>query len=309
MSDFLLLVGKFLKSQRDLLKKDPFPLFAVLLVLMLCDQILKRIFLHFSVQTDSFLGFALDLAPNRDFILSLEITTDHLFKTIIITPVFVWVVFFYFLSVYYIPNKMTYIKWGWTLAVSGALSNMTDKLRTGYVLDIFAFRVPNLFHLYFNFADLVQLVGWILFIYGVIKYRQLIWKPFERRKAFIVIRKEQLIFISYFMWTAFCFGLFFYVINSQFFLKYTENPDGLKEQFLLFTFKYFAVVMALFLIPVLVAFIYLSNKIYGPIYAFERYIRSLMKNENPEDLQFRKGDHLKRLETLASDIKGHLKAK
>lgn len=307
MSGFLSSFRKFILSQRDLLKKDPFPLFAVLLVLMLCDQILKRIFLHFSLKTDSFLGFALDLTPNKDFILSLEITTDHLFKTIIITPIFVWVVFFYFLSVYYIPKEMNSVKWGWTLAVSGALSNMADKLRAGSVLDIFAFQVPNLFHLYFNFADLIQLTGWVLLIYGAVKYRELIWRAIEKRKTLIILKKEQWRFVSYVMWTAFCFGLFFFVINSQFFLKYAESPDSFKEQFLLFTFKYFAVVMALFLFPVLVAFIYLSNKIYGPIYAFERYVRSLMKSENPESLQFRKGDHLKRLEVLAGEIKEYLK--
>ena len=307
MANFLFKFKSLFRSAMGFFKQDPFPLFAVLLSLVICDQILKKICLFFSLRTNSFLGFALNLIPNENFILSLELTTDHFFKTVIITPIFVWIVFSYFLSVYYIPKNMKFIRWGWTLVVSGALSNMTDKLRIGHVLDIFAFQLPNVFHLYFNFADIVQVAGWGLLIYGAIKYRQLIKKYLARRKTLIILKKEQWHFLTYIIWTAVCLGLFFFIINSQFFIQYTETSEGLREQFLLFILKYFAIVMALFLLPVLAAFIYLSNKIYGPIYAFERYVRSLIKKENPEDLQFREKDHLKRLEILAKEIKEHLK--
>ena len=307
MTNFLLKLKTLLKSVNSFLKKDPYPLFSILLFLVICDQALKKICLFFNLRTNSFMGFAVELIPNENFVLSLELTTDQFFKTIIITPVFVWVVFCYFLSVYYIPKNMKFIRWGWTLAVSGALSNMTDKLSTGYVFDTFAFRLRDILHLYFNFADIVQVIGWMLLIYGAVKYRRHIKKYLERRKTLIILKKEQWHFLTYIMWTAFCFGLFFFIINSQFFMQYTETSEDLREQFLLFTLKYFALVMALFLLPVLAAFIYLSNKIYGPIYAFERYVRSLIKKENPEDLQFRQQDHLKRLEVLAKEIKEHLK--
>ena len=191
--------------------------------------------------------------------------------------------------------------------MSGALSNMTDKLQTGYVLDIFAFHLKDIFYLYFNFADIVQVAGWILIICGIIKYRLNIKKFLEKRKTLIILKKEQWHFLTYILWTAFCFGLFFFIINSQFFIQYTETTEDLRQQFLFFVFKYFAVVMALFLLPVFAAFVYLSNKIYGPIYAFERYVRALINKENPEDLKLRQKDHLKRLEVLAKEIKEHFK--
>lgn len=286
---------------------DPFPLFSVLLGLLFCDQILKKISFLLRLQTDSFLGFSLVLRPNEDFILSLELTQDHFFNTVIITPVFTWIVFFYFLSVYYIPKNMKFIRWGWTGIAAGALSNIIDKLRTGHVLDIFSFQLDT-FHLYFNVADMVQLAGWIVVIAGLVMYRYQIRKIPERRKTFIVM-KEQWHFLFSIMWLAFCFGLLFFILNSQFLTQYARTPEGIREKFLLFAFEYFAVVMALFLLPVLAAFVYLSNKIYGPVYAFERYIRSLLRQENPKDLRLRENDRLKRLETLAKEVKEHLQEK
>ena len=135
------------------------PLFLVCIALAGLDQIFKKLVLHFHLKTGSFLGFAMDIFPNEHFILSLEITTNAFFKTIIITPVFVYVVFLYFLSIRYIPKSLQIIQFGWTMAVSGAVSNMADKLRLGYVLDIFSFQWKD-FYLYFNFADIVQLIGW-----------------------------------------------------------------------------------------------------------------------------------------------------
>lgn len=290
-------------------KKDPFPLFSVLLFLILCDQILKRIFLFFRIKTGSFLGFAFDLIPNENFILSLELTTDHFFKTIILTPVFIWVVFFYFLSIHYIPKNMKFIRWGWTLVAAGALSNMMDKLRIGHVLDIFAFRLKDIFYIYFNFADVILTVGFGLLVYGIVKHRNRFKKIPERRKILLILKEEQWHFIFSVTWIAFCFGLLFFILNSQFLTQYAAVSEGLREQFLLFAFKYFTVVIVLFLLPVIMAFIYLSNKIYGPIYAFERYIRALLKQENPEDLQLREGDHLKRLEVLAKEVKENIKLK
>ena len=276
---------------------------------MFCDQIMKRVCLLFRIRTDSFLGFAFDLTPNEHFILSLELTTDHFFKTIILTPVFIWVVFFYFLSVHYIPKNMKFIKWGWTLAAAGALSNMMDKLRIGHVLDIFAFRLKDIIHIYFNFADMILTIGFILLIYGIVKHRRRFKKIPEKRKTLVVLKKEQWHFIFSITWIAFCFGLLFFILNSQFLTQYAKMSEGLREQFLLFAFKYFTVVIILFLFPVIVAFIYLSNKIYGPVYAFERYIRALLRKENPEDLQLREGDHLRRLEVLAKEVKESLKPK
>ena len=124
----------------------------------------------------------------------------------------------------------------------------------------------------------------------------------KSEKLLSLLKKEQWRFITSVMWVAFCFGLFFFIINSQFLLQYRETEEMLQEGLLLFALKYFGIAIALFLLPVLVIFVYISNKIFGPVYAFERHIRALIQGENPPDFQLRKGDHLQRLKTLARDI-------
>ena len=211
----------------------------------------------------------MDIFPNEHFILSLEITTNALFKTIIITPVFVYVIFLYFLSIRYVPPLFNTIKIGWTMTVAGAISNMADKLRLGHVVDIVSFRFQELY-IYFNFADIAQMAGAGVLLFGVFKGRKEIWRAIERRKTLIIMREEQWRFIRQVMWAAFCFGLFFFVINSQFLLQYQETMEELRQQLFFFALKYFGVVIALLLLPVLAVFVYISNKFFGPIYAFEK---------------------------------------
>ena len=112
MANFLLKFKSLFRSAMGFFKQDPFPLFTVLLSLVICDQVLKKICLFFSLRTNSFLGFALNLIPNENFVLSLELTTDHFFKTVIITPIFVWIVFSYFLSVLLYSKKYEIYKMG-----------------------------------------------------------------------------------------------------------------------------------------------------------------------------------------------------
>ena len=67
--------------------------------------------------------------------------------------------------------------------------------------------------------------------------------------------------------------------------------------------KYAIYMIVAFLIPITVLVTYLSNKIYGPIYSFEKYLKALLNNESPKEFNLRKGDQLKHLEKTALEMK------
>ena len=286
---------------QQILKHPSTALFSALVFLILLDQTLKTLFLFFNLKTGSFLGFSVELFANKDFILSWNPALGAFFNSLILTPVFVWIVFLYFLSVHYIPVQMKAVRYGWTAAAAGALANMSDKLRLGYVLDIFAFRPSDSFVLYFNLADIILTAGAFSLIAAGAGFL-FRGKP-ERRKKLLSLKKEQTEFVLAVIWVSLCFSLLFLIATRQFFTQYLALSENAQPAFLSFALKYFGVATVSFLIPVWAAFFYISHKIYGPIYAFERYVRALIRKESPADLRLRKGDQLKRLEILAKEIK------
>ena len=200
---------------------------------------------------------------------------------------------------------MKAVRWGWTAVAAGALANMSDKLRLTYVLDVFAFRPSDSFALHFNLADIILTVGALSLIAAAIAALAGFLargKP-ERRKKLLSLKKEQTEFVLAVIWVSFCFSLLFLIATHQFFTQYITLSLSARPSFADFAFKYFAVATVSFLIPVWAAFFYISHKIYGPIYAFERYVRALIRKEAPPDLRLRQGDQLKRLEALAKEIK------
>ena len=49
--------------------------------------------------------------------------------------------------------------------------------------------------------------------------------------------------------------------------------------------------------------VYFSNRIYGPIYAVQKYLKAILNGENPSDLKLRKGDQVREMQELMSQLK------
>ncbi len=56
---------------------------------------------------------------------------------------------------YTMPKDRRLLRWGLALQLGGALGNLIDRLKTGYVIDFFDFRVWPVF----NIADIAIVVG------------------------------------------------------------------------------------------------------------------------------------------------------
>ena len=121
-----------------------------------------------------------------------------------------------------------------------------------------------------------------------------------------MMKNYQLQFVTYCILAFVCLSVFFLLLNYQFLglVDFTNfsNIDQISNSF----FKYSVLILFFLCGFITLFFLYLSNKIYGPFYAFERYIKALLNGEKPKDLQLRKHDQLKHLENLAKDIKKSL---
>ncbi|SDF39910.1 signal peptidase II [Sporolituus thermophilus] len=67
-----------------------------------------------------------------------------------------------------IPAGMTLLRWGAGLMAGGAAGNVIDRIRTGYVVDFFDFRIWPIF----NIADIAIVTGVACIIFTLVKSGQ-----------------------------------------------------------------------------------------------------------------------------------------
>ena len=194
-----------------------------------------------------------------------------------------------------------------SLVFGGWMSNLIDRLHQAYVLDYIRWDFLN--HIvYFNLADAFQTCGWIFFIQQVIHLRADILKRNERRKRWFVLNKFQYQFLGFFTLVFVLMTVFFLLLIKQVLFLFGVLDNSLIKEIssTFFIGTLFALGFLYFSIGLF--FAYFSNKVYGPIYAFEKYMKELIAGKSDSrDFRLRQGDHFKSLEVLARDIKKHIK--
>jgi len=72
----------------------------------------------------------------------------------------------------YIPNQRNILKFALVLQAGGAMGNLIDRIRLGYVIDFLDFRIWPVF----NIADMAIVIGALLLIYdiGILSPKKLI---------------------------------------------------------------------------------------------------------------------------------------
>jgi lipoprotein signal peptidase len=174
----------------------------------------------------------------------------------------------------------------WTL-FSGLTGNMLDKIFLEGVRDF----IPILPNIYTNVADITQWIGFFIFTYGIFRYADQIWYISSKRNKLLVYPKEQLLFSSVITLLVLfsCLGI---VLSSLSFLKFMNISNDKKELYLVICFS-------LTFLTILLSFlfcIFLSSKIWGPIFSFKRHLQ----NQSTYQFQPRKSDFLQNLgENLA----------
>ncbi len=297
---------KFFKSLK---KIYPIHLLLFFIVVLACDQLLKYILSSTleNTQTSSFLGFYLEPFTNSHWIFGFQLGMPIL-SFVIFSGLFCILIYLYILFIYYFPN-LNLLTLSLTLLFAGVTSNLIDRIRNGYVFDFITYKWGSNISFHFNSSDILQTFAWCLLIYIIISNRKIIWPYIEQRKTLLIMKKQQLEFIFYFIITATYVSTFFILLNHQFLNQLQKiELSNQKMLFIKLFLDYSLIVLIALIVPLIGLSLYFSNKVYGPIYAFNKYVKDLLDGKNPKDLKLRKNDTLKKeLESLSIDIKNKIK--
>ena len=221
----------------------------------------------------------------------------------------------FFLFLFFVLNwiwaeKQMGIRIGSAFFTAGIMGDGTDILIFKNIVDWI-----NVFNRSFNLTDLYVLVGVFLILFFYIKNRKIFFssegKTLRRQ---LIIEKDQYSFCFYFLFPYLVFTValftFFFSFLKIIFHKFIPTEVGMQSE-LTMVFSILFLMLSLCFLLILFAFtLYLSNKLYGPIYAFKKYIRELLKKGRVErPFKVRKGDYFTDLPDLAEELKSQLSKK
>ena len=280
--------------------------FIFVFFLVFLDQFLKNQFTDPALKTsNSFLGFSIAKAQNSDFVFGWSFGANPFLIQTILISIFLILFFYYAVLIFFAGKRFYTLQTACSFLFAGFTSNLLSKISEFYVLDYIKWSWKSIPLIYFNMADVFQLIGWILLVSQLILNYKIIWKREERRKSFLILKSYQYQFLAYCTAAFLLVSCFFIFFTRQFFLDPTGFYDLKSFGSMIFLMLFSLLFFIYFSIGVF--FIYLSNKIYGPVFAFEKYIRNLLKGKEQGDFKLRSNDHFKSLQDLAKDIKKSLK--
>ena len=155
-------------------------LFVVVAALVLAlDQLSKSWVRNNTAEIELLPGF-LDFVYVKNYGSAFGLLANQTFLLISITITSL-VIILLFLRHLYRTTTLSFVSTG--LILAGALGNLIDRLRFGYVTDFIDVHLGNLFHWYtFNLADTAIVIGILTFIYSL--YRSgLFSKVYEHRRS------------------------------------------------------------------------------------------------------------------------------
>lgn len=224
---------------------------------------------------------------------------------------------FFILSLYaflqfMVPVKVMRLRLGLSLLVGGIIGNVLDRTYYGYVLDFISMKIGNYHTPIWNVADMIQWVGYALLIYSLFKDGKQLWPDQDYRNKFWINKRFQLKYAFIFIGTGVLVSLVCMVFSYTYFkiaLKELGVYDSHEEYTKAFLYSFGILVLAFSIVLFSVAK-FISHRIAGPVYAFERFLSAALDgkglDEEKKALQLRAGDDFKHLEKLAEKIKARL---
>ena len=199
---------------------------------------------------------------------------------------------------YFVPAGLSTFKKAIVIWVGGITGNVIDRVAYGGVIDFIS--IWN--NWFFNLADMAQLLGFILVIYSIFKYDKELWFPNSLRARFVIKTRDQSALIIKVFISTLAVGVTLGLFCATYFYHGLRAVSA-REIFI------FAVLLMLliFLLASFLAVLSLifSQRVVGPIIAFERYVEDLT-NGNNREFRLRDGDHHKALINIANKLREHL---
>ena len=160
------------------MKKDYLLFFGVALIILLLDQVSKgmavtHIEAHQAIAVIPGL-FRLVLVKNRGMAFGIlsHTTSGFYYYFLLFTTIGAIVVILLFF--FWIKKNKKWLTIGLSLILGGAVGNLVDRLRLGYVIDFLDFFIKGYHWPAFNVADSAVTVGTFWLLFNIIKGRKII---------------------------------------------------------------------------------------------------------------------------------------
>jgi signal peptidase II len=221
-----------------------------------------------------------------------------------------FLLFMYAAIQYLLPHKLLLLRVGMSLLVGGILGNVTDRIVWGSVVDWILFGSLEWMTPAFNFADVIQWVGYGLIVVTMVRKGHLLWPSREDRKSIWVNPTYQLRYSLLLVGIGFLFslvvGVFTYTFIQVLIDTVAPGPSRFLENRFLIPFVItFSMLAAGFMVTLFLIGRVLSHRTAGPIYAFERFVDDLLQGRDRQ-LRLRAGDEFKHLEELGHKLRIYL---
>lgn len=224
---------------------------------------------------------------------------------------------FFILSLYaflqfLVPVKVIRLRIGLSLLVGGILGNVLDRTYYGFVVDFISVQFGTFHTPIWNLADMIQWVGYGLLIFSLFKDGTELWPDHNYRNKFWINKRFQLKYAFTFIASGILISLICMVFSYTYFklaLKELGVYDDHAEYTKAFLMSFGIMIMA-FSISLFAVAKFISHRIAGPVYAFERFLDAALDgkglDEEKKALQLRAGDDFRHLEILAEKIKARI---
>ena len=144
--------------------------FFFIITLFVCDFLSKQFIFNF-IDLNTFINILpiLDLAHIHNYGIAFGLFSGIVPKFIIISISCIIV----FIIIYMMVKTENMLeKWGFTLILAGAISNIVDRIINNYVLDFIYFHYKNFYWPAFNFADIYITFGILIVIWQYINIKK-----------------------------------------------------------------------------------------------------------------------------------------
>ena len=211
-------------------------------------------------------------------------------------------IFLFFVLNIVLTDRLMNIRLSMALFTAGMLGSGIDMI---FKENIFNYIV--LFNVHMNLQDIYIVLGSLLTLIYAIQNRSILFRKNNLRRILFVERDQYIfcfhILIGYLLCIC-AFYTFFFSFMKIVFSYFTDISSMQEGQIMtIFSVLYFVLSLSFFLIMIAFA-AFLSNKIYGPVYAFKKHIRDVFLNkQNNRPFKLREGDHFKDMQDLITQLK------
>lgn len=239
---------------------------------------------------------------NRGFIFGSLQDLPPSLTLVTLTSVGAILIVMYLLFLFLLSAELKSLKISLSLFAGGILGNVLDRAIFGGTLDFIPLNLGSYFSVVFNPADLFQWIGAGGIFYNIIVNDNSIWYPENQRSLNLINKKEQFKFAFKCSLISFCSTFILGIFSISYLTLTLKNLNHFSSsEIIAYTFCFICLSIFFIFLSFMVGIV-LSHRSVGPLYAFEKYVESLLIGER-KDLKLREGDNYQHLIEVGDNLK------